>query len=436
MTHVGIMMAGDAALLAGVLYVSLALRSLTLPEVITYTEHLYAFAPLFVVYEIILYIAGFWERRFVPTARKTFDRLLPAHVLATVVMALYFYLLPFFAIAPKTNLLIFATFLFGAMFIWKCFGTRLFTMYPVRVVSLGQNKEIRELLAGQPLWNIEVTAALTNLVGFERIISTLELERADTVLVNMQRYPRIDVLYKLIFENITVLDTASIREEMTEQVDLDQVDELWFISNVRNQQNLWQSLAKRFFDLCLAVPLLVAYVLVLPFVALAIKVEDGGPVFITMPRVGFKGKVFNLLKFRSMTADKPGSRQKLYDHNKQVTRVGKILRKTSIDEFPQVWSIIRGQQSFVGPRPEIPKMVKTYTKEIPHYNMRHLVRPGLSGWAQIKQENAPHHTSEGAVDATREKLAFDLYYIKHNSVFLYIKIVLQTVGNVLNRKNH
>jgi len=431
--HSVIMFLGDIIVFFTALYVALVLRNfdLSLDE---FWLHVPAFSIMFVLYQIVLYVAGFYSRQFIPTARRTFDRLVPTHIVAVIVMALIFYAMPVFGISPKTNLLVFAVVLFAGVFLWKCFGSRLFTLNPTRAVMIGSERELNHVLATQPLWNIQIVERLAKTASLVRINDALKAYDTDTVIVGIDRYPRIDVLYKLIFQNVTIVDTIALEEEISERVDTEHIDELWFIRHARNQQNRWQAFAKRFFDLLISIPVMCAYALVFPFVALAIKLEDDGPLFIQMPRIGLGGKTFMLNKFRSMTADQPGKKQRLVNHNKQITRVGAFIRKTAIDELPQVFSVIRGEQSFVGPRPEIPKLVKKYSNEIPHYNMRHLVRPGLTGWAQIKQKTAPHHTAD--TDMTEEKLSYDLYYIKHNSVFLYIKIVLHTLSIILNRTNH
>ena len=134
-----------------------------------------------------------------------------------------------------------------------------------------------------------------------------------------------------------------------------------------------------------------------------------------------------------MSPDPEGDKQ-LVGHTKEVTKIGAFMRKTGLDELPQVMSIIKGDMSFIGPRPEIPSLVEEYTEQIEHYMIRYLVKPGLSGWAQVMQKSAPHHTAD--VDLTREKLAYDLYYIKNHSAFLYFIIVLKTIKSVLNRTNH
>jgi lipopolysaccharide/colanic/teichoic acid biosynthesis glycosyltransferase len=170
-----------------------------------------------------------------------------------------------------------------------------------------------------------------------------------------------------------------------------------------------------------------------PFIALAIVLGDRGPVIITLPRVGEGGKTFNLYKFRSMSGNDRGDYGPTGTTKLRVTTVGKFLRKSRLDELPQFWNILRGDLSFIGPRPEAPALVLHYEKEIPYYGVRHLIKPGLSGWAQLYQYSDPHHATD--VEATRRKLSYDLYYLKHRSLLLDVIIALKTVRRLLVKSN-
>ena len=172
---------------------------------------------------------------------------------------------------------------------------------------------------------------------------------------------------------------------------------------------------------------------VYPFVYIAIKLEDGGSVFVMQERVGKNGKIIKMFKFRSMTSNDSGS----YHQNGgkttlKVTRVGKFIRMTRIDELPQLWSVIKGDQSLIGPRPELPALTKVYEEQIPYYNARHLIKPGLSGWAQISHHAHPHHAV--AVSDTRDKLSYDLFYVKNRSLLLDLRIALQTLKALISRQ--
>ncbi|MEK7136036.1 MAG: sugar transferase, partial [Patescibacteria group bacterium] len=165
-----------------------------------------------------------------------------------------------------------------------------------------------------------------------------------------------------------------------------------------------------------------------PLIMLAIKLDDGGEIFIYPERVGEHNRPIRLLKFRTMTVGNDGGQWGMVEN--KVTRVGAFLRRTRLDELPQIWNVIRGDLSLVGPRPEFAPAVGLYGEEIKFYNVRHLVKPGLSGWAQIYGEQ-PHHGI--GVEETKNKLSYDLFYIKNRSILLDIKIALKTIRILLSR---
>lgn len=170
-----------------------------------------------------------------------------------------------------------------------------------------------------------------------------------------------------------------------------------------------------------------------PIVYIATRFDDRGPLLIAQERIGKNGRTIRMSKFRSMTANDSGS----YSHNNgksnlKVTKVGSFIRMTRVDELPQLWSVIKGDQSLIGPRPELPALVQIYEKKIPYYNVRHLIKPGLSGWAQISHRSHPHHAV--AVDDTRDKLSYDLFYVKNRSLMLDIRIALQTLKSIISKQ--
>jgi lipopolysaccharide/colanic/teichoic acid biosynthesis glycosyltransferase len=186
---------------------------------------------------------------------------------------------------------------------------------------------------------------------------------------------------------------------------------------------------KRVIDLVTAIPIFLVSLLIYPFVIAAIKLETPGGAFFTHTRVGKNGKLIKIIKFRSMTEH--ASADGLHK-NPQMTKVGAFIRKTRIDELPQLLTVIRGDVSLIGPRPELPKLVEIYEQEIPYYSSRHSVKPGLSGWAQINQKDPPKLAAQ--VESTAIKLSYDLYYIKNRSLWLDILIALRTVKELALRR--
>jgi lipopolysaccharide/colanic/teichoic acid biosynthesis glycosyltransferase len=159
-----------------------------------------------------------------------------------------------------------------------------------------------------------------------------------------------------------------------------------------------------------------------------IKLDDGGDLFVFQNRVGKDDKLIKIVKFRTMNRNDNGIYEK--DKPNKVTRIGSFLRRTHLDEVPQFLGVLRGDLSLVGPRSELPELVKFYKSKVPYYNVRHLIKPGLSGWAQIYHENHPHH--EADEKETKTKLSYDLFYIKNRSLAIDLAIVLKTI-NVLFR---
>jgi len=184
---------------------------------------------------------------------------------------------------------------------------------------------------------------------------------------------------------------------------------------------------KRAFDATLAgVGLILSSPLWLVFASL-IKLEDGGPIFFAQDRVGLGGRPFDALKFRSMRPDAEALTGAIQasEHDPRVTRIGRFMRATAMDELPQLWNILRGDMSFVGPRPERPFFVEQLSQEIPFYQQRHAVKPGITGWAQVKYRYG------SSLEDAMEKLRYDLYYIKHLSIVFDLTIVLDTVKVIL-----
>ena len=187
---------------------------------------------------------------------------------------------------------------------------------------------------------------------------------------------------------------------------------------------------KRGIDLTLAAALAIVSAPFMLLTAIAVALESGFPVLYCQERVGENGRPFTLCKFRSMRTDaeKGGTPIWAKDGDDRVTRVGRFIRKTRLDELPQLWNVVRGDMSFVGPRPERPFFVAELAKEIPFYQQRHAVKPGLTGWAQVKYRYG------SSIDDATEKLRYDLYYIKHLSIIFDLTIVFDTVKVVLFRK--
>jgi sugar transferase (PEP-CTERM system associated) len=226
---------------------------------------------------------------------------------------------------------------------------------------------------------------------------------------------------------VDVTDLPTFYEREQGRLRIDWLSAGWLVFGEGFRSNRPDRIAKKVFDLALGSLLMLISFPVMVITALAILIEDGGPIFYRQTRVGMSGKPFSILKFRSMRKDAEKTSQPVWAQvgDSRITRVGRIIRRLRIDELPQVINVLRGEMSVVGPRPERPPFVDELLKLIPYYSVRHSVKPGITGWAQVRYPYA------ASVDSAAEKLEYDLYYVKNRSLFLDMLIGIETVGVVV-----
>ncbi len=234
-------------------------------------------------------------------------------------------------------------------------------------------------------------------------------------------------LLRIKTKGVHVNDFSSFIERETGRVDLDTINPSWLIfSDGFSSGRMFSSAIKRIFDITASVILLALTFPLIALFAVLVRLDSKGPAFFRQTRVGLFGEVFTVIKLRSMRTDAEKDGAKWAEENDpRITRLGRFIRKVRIDELPQTWSVLKGQMSFVGPRPEVPSFVESLDEEIPFYSERHMVKPGITGWAQI---NYPYGAS---VQDSRCKLEYDLYYAKNYTPFLDLVILLQTLRVIL-----
>lgn len=268
----------------------------------------------------------------------------------------------------------------------------------------------------------------------DRLEDIIRAEKVDRVVIAVRErrgnFPTDALLKMSLAGDVSIEECTSFFERVTGQVHVDMLRPSWLIFAGRGRETRLTSVIRQLVHRGLA---LIGLLLSMPIAivtAVLIKLESKGPVFYKQERVGEHGRTFEVVKFRSMRTDaeKDGVPIWATAADDRTTRVGRVIRKIRVDEIPQFWNIIRGEMSFVGPRPERPHFVEQLAKEIPFYEHRHLTAPGLTGWAQIKY---PYGAS---VEDARQKLQYDLYYIKNQSLALDLVIVFETIKTVLFRK--
>lgn len=420
----------------------LIVRYLEFPSTLVIVGHIIPFSILFLVWIITFFIAGLYERHTSFLHRSLPGLLLKTQIANSIISVLFFYFIPYFGITPKTNLFIYLIISSGALIAWRLY---IFPYVRPKVKQaaflIGRGDEMKELrdeinkteyygfeighsINLDNVDSIDIQEDIVNQI-YEHGISTIIIDTRDDAVL-----PLLPHFYNLMFSKIIFVDMHDVYESIFGKVPLSLVKHGWFLENVRSKPHVMYDAIKRITDVCIAVILGIVSLVFYPFVFLSIKIQDRGSVFINQERTGINNQPIKIVKFRTMSFNDNGETDP--NQKNEVTSVGAFLRKTRIDELPQLWNVIKGDLSLIGPRPEFPSFVREYAKVVPYYNVRHLIKPGLSGWAQMRHDKHPHHGAD--VIETKNKLSYDLYYIKNRSLLLDLKIILQTIEVVLSKK--
>lgn len=375
-------------------------------------------------------------------------RLLPSLALGFGIMALIFYLFPEFyfgrGLLAIVMLLALLLILLGRMLFFRWSGL---DKLRSRALILGAGPRAKELLD-----LVEGSSALHNFkavgfIPFEKeprsvpaasvvpktapLLSLVDQYDIQEVIVAIQErrggtFP-IQELLECKIKGIRVTDIAGFYERECGHLRMDALYPSWLVFGGGFDQGTLRTTVKRVFDITASLVLLIVTLPIMLVTALLILIEDGRPILYKQERVGKGGTAYRVAKFRSMfnDAEKGGKPQWATADDPRVTRVGRIIRKLRIDELPQIVNVLKGEMSFVGPRPERPHFVDILSAQVPYYNMRHSIKPGITGWAQVRY---PYGAS---VEDAIEKLQYDLYYVKNHSLFLDVVILIDTVGVVL-----
>ena len=263
----------------------------------------------------------------------------------------------------------------------------------------------------------------------ESRVSGLKINRVIVAMQDRRGALPVRELLKLRFDGVVVEDACDLLERLSGKMPLDGLRPSNFIYSEGFRVKPSQQIMRRLVSTLAAAVGLLLFAPFLPFVMLAVRLSSPGPIFFKQTRVGLGSRNFEVVKFRTMRTDAEASGAKWASKNDpRVTRIGGFMRKTRIDEVPQLWNVLRGDMGFVGPRPERPEFVPWLSEQIPYFDLRHMIRPGLTGWAQVRY-------GYGATLAeAREKLEYDLYYIKHMSLGLDLLIMFETVKTILRRR--
>ena len=298
------------------------------------------------------------------------------------------------------------------------------------VQGLRQNPEIGVEIAS---WTGKMEGAVTRDSVAAHLMEVVHKQKVHRVIVAMpDRRGTIPMqeLLNLRMQGIKIEEATTWLEKISGKIEVENLYPSWLVYGEGFRRSTPFIVIRRMLSIIISLLGLVLALPLFPLIMLAIRLDSAGPVFYTQTRVGKAGRTFKVVKFRTMRQDAEAANgaQWAGDNDPRVTRVGKFLRASRLDEIPQLWCVLKGDMAFVGPRPERPEFIETLSKEIPYYGVRHMVRPGLTGWAQVKYKYG------STVEDSREKLQYDLFYIKNASIGLDLVIMFQTVKTVLLRR--
>jgi lipopolysaccharide/colanic/teichoic acid biosynthesis glycosyltransferase len=435
-TDIALLLGGDILFFYLALLMTLLVRYLEVPDPARIENHIVPFTALFLVWLLVFFIAGLYDRHVAILEKKLPRTIIYAQVVNVVLAALVFFAAPasVIAIAPKTNLAIYLVVSSGLTLLWRLYVFPTLTQRAKsNAVVIASGPEVTELVnevnqhqrySFHCAHVIDTAELATDENAQTRVLSVIR-ETESSIVVADFRDRRIESLlpafYNMhfLYSHVQCIDVRTLYEEIFGRVALSLISYDWFLENVSTTPRAVYDAFKRVTDLVLGSMLTFLSLPFYPLVFLAMQLDDGGSLFFVHERIGEGNARIKVRKFRSM------------GEGGTITRVGSFLRKTRIDELPQLIAVVRGDLSLIGPRPELPEYVQMYAEQITYYNARHLIRPGLSGWAQINDSDVPRYFAD--TEKTQRKLSYDLYYIKHRSIFLDLYIALKTVGTMVSR---
>lgn len=431
---------GDIACFYSALFLSLILRyqiSINNLDILkgAFLNSFYHFSFIFLIWILLFLISRLYELPYLISRKEFYFLALKLFLIGGFLAVILFYLFTP-KLVPKIVLLLTIVFSLFLLMGWRTFVNWIFKERKKKVVIISDTREREELgyfINNHPSFGIEVLASLKEPdINKIKLIINQNNNLQESYIIIEEKYKRIiEDNLKEYQRKIKIIDFGEFYETLTGKVALSILDEEWFNKNVLQKRNKTYELLKRFFDLIGGIILLIISLPLWPLIGLLIKMSSEGPVLFKSKRVGKDEKEFLIYKFRTMikNANQMGPSWTLKD-DPRITKIGKILRYTHLDEVPQVINIIKGDTSFVGPRPEEKNLVELFKKEIPFYEKRMLIKPGIIGWAQI---NYPHGAS---IEDAIEKLKYDFYYLKYRSLAFDFLIALKAWRIPFEIKTH
>lgn len=445
-----ILAVGDLFFLQAALLLALMTRYQTVNLSEHWPSHRIAFGIVFALWIIIFFINGLYDIKRAKNSIAFFQNLLISFIANFFIGLMFFYFVPAFRITPKTNLVLAVAFSIVLVSLWRALFNHWLGPKLLRrsILFLGFHPRVEDLVTAfakdpqlgfataaivepqQHLIPDHVSQSVELFSDPMRIRSVVDIKEIHTVVIapHLARAGELEKeLYELLFWRVEMADLATFYEHITGRVNADMVNESWFWQNLRESRKQYYDALRTIVDISFAIILGLLLLILLPFVAIAIMVESGGPLFIKQQRVGLHNKPFTIYKLRTMYASsksglaESSGPQFASANDSRITKVGKWLRRLRIDELPQSLNILKREMNLIGPRPERAVFVEQLQERMPYYSIRHLIRPGLTGWAQVSYRYG------STIEENLVKLEYDLYYMKYRSLLMDIVIMLKTV---------
>ena len=411
---------GDWCVLYGSLAATLALRYGAASENAAAASHFAPFSALFVLWTAVFYINSLYDPRRLKNTGVFFATLGATIAACGIISVIFFYLATSYGITPKTNLFLFLVIVSMGLSAWRgAWNAILRRRIPLVATTIAGDTPVTHELATAIADNPQLGYRLTE-----------NPDRAELIVLPPETAldaKNAAAIYAYAASGTEVMTSAAFYELVFKKLPIAELEPAWFLGHLADRRGIWDFVREPIEKILAALLAILTMPLTIP-IAIAIKLTSRGPAIFKQVRTGKFGKPFTLYKFRSMVANSPDGSAEAGTgavwktaNDPRFTALGRIIERTHLDELPQLWNIMNGDASFVGPRPERPTFVKELSAQIPYYDLRHLVKPGITGWAQL------HYGYGASVEDAYQKLQYDLWYLKNRSFWTDLETVLKTI---------
>lgn len=442
------LLGGDFLAFVWGFYLAVTLRYWQLPDWSKIEQHLSPFFMLFLLWIVILFINGLYDLGQLKQ-KNHLRHFLEAALISLIFGVLFFYIFPQKNISPKTVLLLNVILGFSLSYFWRFIYNRYINVKTLQTNTIfvgltDETKELINLLQNYPERGYQIVAIIDpeNKINPENYpfvsvynnlgdLSKIVQQHRGQLLVVAPHLKKdssvLPLIYQLIFSKIKISDLTSFYEVITGRIPPSTFSEAWFLEHIKKQDTPIYDKFRIFLDKILGLVMLLFLIILYPFIALAIKLKSPGPIFFKQIRIGQNNHQFTMYKFRTMidkSANNPKNELQLTQKNdtRIISLIGKFLRLTHLDELPQCLNLLKGDLTLIGPRPAMKEVAENIQEAMPFYALRHLVKPGLTGWAVI------HQNYSSSLEEELKKLQYDLFYIKNKSFLLDLSIILRTIN--------